>query len=229
MQNIDLANVTHSGFSLRFVVGRTTATALFFLVFPVLAGGCGTDRDNEAKNTLSLDVDAVLTDTSYALVNQDSSAVAFPDDFSGQPVVLGAIYTNCPNVCPRITANMKEIRARLDDPEAVQFVSITFDPHRDTPARLAKYRAQFGLDDTSWQFLTGDRETIDRLTDRLDVRHTIKGTDREFPEADTAESYVFSHSNQISLIDGQGRLRAEYAGSQTPPKLIVDDLQKIQP
>jgi cytochrome oxidase Cu insertion factor (SCO1/SenC/PrrC family) len=64
--------------------------------------------------------------------------------------------------------------------------------------------------------------------DRIVVRHSIKGTDREFPEADTADSYIFNHSNQITLIDSQGRVRAEYAGSQTPTKLIVSDLQKIQ-
>lgn len=205
---------------------------ILVLLLAGLVGGCGGDsaeRPNEGKNTLSLDVDAVLTDTSYTLVNQDSSSVAFPDAFVGKPVLLGTIYTNCPNVCPKITANMKNIRDQLDDPSAVQFVSVTFDPHRDTPSRLAEYQTQFGLDDTDWQFLTGDRETIGRLMDRLDVRHTIEGTDREFPEADTAESYIFTHSNQITLIDSQGRVRAEYAGSQTPPKLIVSDLQKIQP
>jgi protein SCO1/2 len=196
----------------------------------VLSAGCGGEADRRArsaKNTLSLDVDQTLTDTSYALVNQDSGAVAFPDDFLGRPVVLGTIYTNCPNVCPKITANMNTLRRRLPDSTAVQFVSVTFDPHRDTPSRLAAYRRQFGLEGTSWQFLTGDTTTIGRLMDRLDVRHTIKGTDREFPRSDTA--YVYAHSNQITLIDSQGRVRAEYAGSQTPPTLIANDLEKIRP
>jgi len=213
-----------------FSVGRLLVPILI-LMLAGLAGGCGSDsaeRPNEAENTLSLDVDTVLTDTSYALLNQDSSAVAFPDDFVGNPILLGTIYTNCPNVCPKITANMKNIRVHLDDPDAVHFVSVTFDPHRDTPAQLKKYRDQFGLGETDWQFLTGDRETIGGLMDRIDVRHSIKGTDREFPEADTADSYIFNHSNQITLIDSQGRVRAEYAGSKTPTKLIVSDLQKIQ-
>ena len=46
--------------------------------------------------------------------------------------------------------------------------------------------------------------------------------------ADTT-GYIFTHSNQITLIDAQGRVRAEYGGSQTPPSLIVQDLKKIQP
>jgi protein SCO1/2 len=215
---------------IRRTVGQTITAALIVLIAGALTGGCERDAsrpDRSAKNTLSLDVDTVLTDTSFALVNQDSSAVTVPDDFLGAPVLLGTIYTNCPNVCPQITANMKSIRDQMPDTTAVQFVSVTFDPHRDTPSRLAAYRKQFGLEKTSWHFLTGDRETIGRLMDRLDVRHTIQGTDRAFPRADTADGYVYNHSNQITLIDGQGRVRAEYAGSQTPPSLIIEDLQRV--
>jgi protein SCO1/2 len=211
---------------------RRTATFLFLAIGSLLLAACGNDTSQPSSQTvsndLSLDVDTVLTDTTYTLVNQDGTTLSLPDAFLGRPVVLGAIYTNCPNICPQITANMKAVRDSLDDPDAVQFVSVTFDPQRDTPSRLAAYRAQYDLTDTSWEFLTGDLETIDRFLDRLGVRRRIKGTDREFPAADTTD-YIFTHSNQITLIDAQGRVRAEYGGSQTPPSLIVQDLKKIQP
>lgn len=209
---------------------RRTVLAVAAALFLVVGAGCGGDSSRSAqtaKNTLSLDVDATLADTSYTLVNQDSATVAFPEAFLGKPVILGTIYTQCPNVCPQITANMKAIRGALDT-SAVHVVSVTFDPHRDTPSRLAAYRTQYGLDGTSWQFLTGDRPTIRRLMDRLGVRHTLKGTDREFPRPDTDSTYIYTHSNQITLIDAQGRVRATYGGSQTPPELIASDLEKIQ-
>lgn len=224
-------NVMGSGFLSHFSNQQPVAAAFAVLFLGVMLAGCGGGTDSQrrgAKNTMSLDVDRTLTDTTYALVNQDSSAVTFPDDFLGTPIVLGTIYTNCPNICPQITANMKNIRRQLPDTSAVQFVSVTFDPKRDTPARLATYREQFDLTGTSWQFLTGAPATIGALMDRLDVRHTIKGTDREFPTTVPDSAYVFNHSNQITLIDSQGRVRAEYAGSQTPPDLIVSDLAKIQ-
>lgn len=218
--------------SLFSVSGSTSRTGLIFtlLVF-LLVGGCGEEAaqtNRGAKNTLSLDVDEVLTDTSYTLTTQDRTTLDFPDAYVGTPVVLGTIYTSCPNVCSKITANMKDIRSEIPDSMDVQFVSVTFDPHRDTPGQLAQYRSSFGLDETSWAFLTGDPETIERLMDRLGVRHTIKGTDREFPAADVDSSYIYTHSNQITLIDAEGRTRATYGGSQTPPELIIEDLQKIQ-
>lgn len=213
---------------------RSIARSVSFIAILIVAlvgGGCGGESPPEnrgAKNTLSLDVDEVLTDTSYTLITQDSTTLSFPDAFVGTPVVLGTIYTSCPNVCSKITANMKNIRAEIPDSMDVQFVSVTFDPHRDTPSRLATYRSSFGIDGTSWVFLTGDTTSIGRLMDRLGVRHTIKGTSREFPSADVDSSYIYTHSNQITLIDAEGRTRATYGGSQTPPKLIVEDLQKIQ-
>jgi protein SCO1/2 len=208
---------------------RTSLLAIAALSL-TLAVGCGGESSRTApaaENTLSLDVDERLADTTYTLLDQDSSVVPFPDAFLGKPVILGTIYTRCPNVCPKITANMKAIRGALDT-SAVHVVSVTFDPYRDTPARLAAYRAQYGLAGTAWPFLTGDRPTIRRLMDRLGVRHTIEGTDREFPRPDTDSSYVYTHSNQITLIDAKGRVRATYGGSQTPPTLIANDLEKIQ-
>jgi len=182
----------------------------------LLLAGCGTESSQsptQAKNTLSLDVDARLADTSYTLLNQDSATVAFPDAFLGTPVILGTIYTSCPHVCSKITANMKDIRDTIGDSVDVQFVSVTFDPHRDSPAQLAEYRASFDLDDTGWPFFTGDTTTIGAVMDRLGVRHVIKGTDQEFPSADVDSSYIYTHSNQIVLLDAQGRLRATYGGA----------------
>ncbi|PSQ95583.1 MAG: SCO family protein [Bacteroidetes bacterium SW_9_63_38] len=214
------------GVSFRVLFGPLIVAA--FLILP----GCGDEPSQsptqQAENTLDLDVDAHLADTSYSLVRHDSTTVTFPDDFLGTPVILGTIYTSCPNVCSKITANMRDIRSALGDTLNAQFVSVTFDPHRDTPAQLAQYRSSFDLDDTRWQFLTGDTTTIGALMDRLGVRHVLKGTGQEFPSADVDSSYIYTHSNQIVLIDAQGRLRATYGGSQTPPKLLARDLKALQ-
>ena len=164
-------------------------------------------------------------DESYPLVTQDSTAVTFPDAYAGTPMLVGYIYTECPDVCPMITTNMKDVRAKLESPDAVQFVTITFDPERDTPARLARYQASFGLNGTSWQFLTGRPATVDSLMARLDIRH-----EKTFPEGATepdSSEYFINHTNQITLFDAQGRIRAEYGGSMTPPKYILDDIRTL--
>ncbi|MFO7799164.1 MAG: SCO family protein, partial [Rhodohalobacter sp.] len=46
------------------------------------------------------------SDVSYELTDQNGETVIFPDDYQGSPLVMGFIYTNCPDICSFITANV---------------------------------------------------------------------------------------------------------------------------
>lgn len=167
-----------------------------------------------------------LSDSSWKLVNQDSTAVMFPDDFKGNILVVGYIYTNCPGLCPAITANMKRISNRTQDMQDVHFLGITFDPMRDTPAVLKAYMDKYDLDEDRFTFLTGDSATVYSLLDRVGIR-----TQRTRPDSVSGEDkkqYFFNHTNQINLIDRQGRIRAEYGGSMVPPLNVIEDIKKIK-
>ena len=63
-----------------------------------------------------------MNDASFELINQDSIRVQFPEDFHGQYVVLGFVYTNYPDICPLITQNLIKIQKELDYPANVQFL-----------------------------------------------------------------------------------------------------------
>jgi len=76
-------------------VRRTITITLVLLVAAAGSIGCQQESSRTtrmAENTLALDVDTTLTDTTYTLVNQDSSAVAVPEDILGAPILLGTIY-----------------------------------------------------------------------------------------------------------------------------------------
>ncbi|MEX2364311.1 MAG: SCO family protein, partial [Balneolaceae bacterium] len=98
-------------------------------------------------------------DASFQLVNQDSVEVVFPDDYIGRYVVIGFIYTNCPDICSLITQNLAQIQKDLNYPDDVHFVAATFDPERDTPSALKKYAKPFGVD-KNFDFLTGDSTQV---------------------------------------------------------------------
>jgi len=188
----------------------------------VLAGlwtGCTQELDPPVQDELD--------DASYSLTTHDSTSVEFPEAYRGDILVVGYIYTQCPDVCPMITANMKKVRSRLNSTEDVRFVTVTFDPERDTPSRLAGYRSAYGIREPTWDFLTGSPETIDALMKRMNIRTRRTSTDPAAP-ADTTDTYFINHTDQITLIDAEGRIRGEYMGSRTPPKYIVEDIQKIR-
>lgn len=162
-----------------------------------------------------------LSDRSWKLVTQDSAAVTFPDDFEGQILVASYIFTNCQGVCPAITANMKNISSRIPNAKDVHFVGITFDPMRDRPAVLKEYMDKFNLDDSRFTFLTGDSATVYSLLDRVGIRTEME------PDTTTG-GYRFNHTNQINLIDRQGRIRAEYGGSMVPPEQVVEEINRLK-
>lgn len=176
--------------------------------------GCTSDNDDRIDD---------LSDASFDLVNHKGDSVTFPDDFAGQAVVVGYVYTQCPDICPMVTANMRQLRDQVEAPDDVAFVTITFDPQRDTPERLQSYREAYGLDDTDWQFLTGERDTISDLMERMDVRVELSRGSYD------DDDYLIDHTDQISLIDPQQRVLFHYGGSMTPVDILTEDLATIRP
>lgn len=166
-----------------------------------------------------------LSDTSFQLLNQDSVAVTFPDDYQGKYVVMGFIYTNCPDICPLITQNLVKIQRELNYPENVQFLGVTFDPERDTPSVLSDYKQVFKLD-KNFDFLTGNPETISAFMDSVRVRSQVS---LSTTTSDGKEIYFMNHSDKIMVLDPKSRVIIEYGGSMPQvPNLIIEDFQSLQ-
>lgn len=166
-----------------------------------------------------------LSKQSYPLLDQDSSRVVFPDDFAGNVTVVGFIYTNCPDVCSAITANMRNVNRQLEDKENVHFVGVSFDPMRDRPAVLKNYMQQFDLSEEQFTFVTGDTATVNSLLNAMDI--VAKVASRKKTD-EGKELYFMNHTNRISLLDKQGRLRLEYSGSYSNPEQIIDGINKLR-
>ena len=165
-----------------------------------------------------------LNDASFTLVNQDGENVSFPDHYKGKYVVMGFIYTHCPDICPLITRNMVKIQEELGTPEDVQFLGVSFDPNRDTPSVLKKYKDAFNLD-KNFDFLTADSTVMNAFMDSVRVRTQVSfSTENENGE----NTYFLNHSDKIMVLDPKSRVIFEYGGSMTKPKYIIEDLATIR-
>lgn len=184
-------------------------TCLFTLF---LFSSCGPDRLDD------------YSEDSFSLVNQDEERVTFPDDFEGSPLVVGFIYTSCPDICSFITANVKKIYAADTHPKGTQFALITFDPERDRPEDLKNYAGAFEMERDPFHFLTGSPEEIDRLMKRVKIRTAVSSEQL----TESGESiYFLSHSDKILLIDQNSQLVFDYGGSMTPVDIVAEDLSKL--
>lgn len=101
--------------------------------------------------------------------------------------------------------------ANLKDRAA--FVLVSFDPARDTPQTLRSLAQQRGLDDGSWELLTGKRPDIRTLADMLGVEFKI--------QADGS----FKHSSQITVLNDAGEIIHKHIDLNEP---IGDVVQAIE-
>ena len=174
-----------------------------------------------------LPLDKDLTKKSYKLINQEGREVVFPDIIEGKTTVMGFIYTYCPDICPMTTHNMylTERELKKIGITDVKFVALSFDPDRDSPEVLKKFAEVRELDFNSWTLLTGEKNTVNDLLKRFDVK-AIK-TDEIVDEEGNSE-YSMMHTDRISLIDANGILRKNYKGSTLNIEELVNDIRTLK-
>ncbi len=168
-------------------------------------------------------LDKDLTRKKYTFFNQDSIEVIFPDIIKGKVTVIGFIYTNCPDICPMTTHNMYLTQQQLkknaiDD---VLFVTLTFDPDRDFPSVLKKFGKIRDIDFNNWVFLWGDKKSTESLLRRFDI--TALKTDSTYFD-DGELTYSIMHTDRISLIDNESRLKKNYRGSKVNLEELYNDI-----
>jgi protein SCO1/2 len=128
-------------------------------------------------------------------------------ELSGRIWVADFVFTSCAGVCPLLTERMAEVghRARKLGPD-FHLVTITVDPDRDTPDKLAAYGARFGADPLSWSFLTGPLGDIERtVVDGFKI-----GMGKEASDAGLLDIF---HGEQLVLVDRAMRVRGYFPAS----------------
>jgi len=171
-----------------------------------------------------LSVKKSMAGSDYTLIDQYGEKISFPDAYKGRVMLVGYVYTHCPDICPMITYNMRDIQRELPGEEKFMLVSISFDPARDTPEIMYDYANNYRLDQSSWRLLTGRNDIIDSVLDDLEIR-TLK-TPTRFTENGTPQ-YFIDHTDRVTLIDGEGNIRNTYSGSEMNSEKIIADIHTL--
>ncbi|MCH8942979.1 MAG: SCO family protein [Bacteroidetes bacterium] len=192
-------------------------TNIFILIFlSLLLLSCGKE----------IPVIKDLSKSNYKLIDQDSTVFNFPKDLKGKNVIISYLFTNCPDICPLTTHNIISIKEQLDKEGItdVEYVEISFDPERDSPSVLKNYANVRGIKSNSWHFLTGNKKVIFNLLNELNVR-AMPGDTTITSKGDTL--YYFIHTDRISLLDKQGRLRKNFNGSKVDKDELISSLKQL--
>ena len=132
-------------------------------------------------------------------------------EFRNKVVLIFFGYTSCQDICPATLSHLKSLVRNMGKAsDDVQVLFVTVDPENDTPERLKKYLARF---DPRFVGLTGEPAEMDRIAKLFMVKHTQSHgmevpTEYNRSETFIDRAYLYSHSQQIYLLDKAGRTRA---------------------
>lgn len=164
-----------------------------------------------------------LSTGDYPFATEAGSSVSFPQSFAGRILVVSYIYTHCPDICIVTTSNLDSLRRALGNRSDVQFLSVSLDPKRDSPAVLREYADIHDIDTTRWHLLSGPEASTDSLLARIGFIHRKSFTTRT-PDGDV---YFIDHSDFITVLDGRGRLRGKFSGTKPDIADIVETINTI--
>lgn len=144
----------------------------------------------------------IATLPEFSLVEASGETIQ-RDDLAGHPWVADLVFTHCAGICPRMTAEMGRLERQTDDLPDLKFVSISVDPERDTPQVLREYAERVGARRARWLWLTGERDTIWKLSSEGFLLPLAEGN-----PAMGDDDII--HSQYFVLLDGGARIRGVY-------------------
>jgi len=150
---------------------------------------------------------------SFQFVNQNGQPFG-STQLAGKIWIADFIYTTCPGPCPMISSRMNELQKPLEKTD-VHLVSFSVDPEKDTPDVLHRYAEKLQVEPGRWDFLTGPKSAIYKLSHDGFKLAISDGSDAQG---------IPVHSTRIVLVDRHGQIRGYYDATEADAvtKLVAD-------
>jgi len=150
----------------------------------------------------------------------------------GQLTLLGFIYTTCvdPEGCPLAYRVFDLLKTAVAATPAlrgkVRFVTLSFDPARDTPEVMRRYAGSRAVDTSGglrWYFLT--------TRSARDLMPLVEGYGQDvrvtFDRSSGRARRELSHVLKVFLIDRAGDVREIYSSLFLHPQTVLNDIETL--
>jgi protein SCO1/2 len=197
---------------------RRLAASAYALVLLFLASGSAFSQPTSQPGPLQ-DVgfdqrlgEAVPLDAVF--VDERGERVTLGDFFGERPVIMALVYYECPMLCTMVLNGLTSSLGTLEfDPgEEFEVVIVSFDS-RETLAQARSAKSTHvgrydrpGTED-GWHFLTGDEESVQRITQSLGFRYVW-----------VPESNQFAHAAGIVALTPEGQIARYFYGIEYAPR-----------
>jgi len=146
--------------------------------------------------------------------NEAGKEVALGSYFGDRPVLLAFVYYECPMLCTLILNGIVRVLRAIPFLPGKDFevVAISFDPgetHALAAEKKKNYLKQYVRKGTEagWHFLTGDEESIRRVTEAAGFHYAYD-----------SESDEYAHGSALMVLTPEGRLSRYFYGIEYPAR-----------
>jgi protein SCO1/2 len=206
----------------RGLVARAVGAPLFWALACGLLFGLPLVRSVRRQ----LGASPVVLGTLPAFTLTDQTGRSFGTrELAGKVWVSDFIFTACQEACPLLSQRMQELGRRTKHlgPD-FHLVSISVDPERDTPPRLAEYASRYGASPVRWSFLTGPAAALEEaVTGGFKV-----GMGREAATSDAGATFwqIF-HGENLVLVDRRLRIRGYFPATADGLDKLVEAIGRV--
>lgn len=148
----------------------------------------------------------------FELTDQNGRTVT-NEDYDGSIYVADFFFTTCPNICPKMTANLAELAGFYEEDDDIMFLSHSVTPAKDSVPVLKAYAEKYGADSDKWKLVTGPKKHIYELARRSYFAVTTEGDGGEDD---------FIHTENFILVDKERKIRGFYDGTSK------EDMKRLQ-
>jgi cytochrome c peroxidase len=196
------------------------------LAYQYGVGGFVPEYEPPAPGSYALPVVDTIGD--HALLDADGRQTTLFALKRDRLAVVAFVYTTCIEAagCPLSMAVLhqldRQIAAEPPLARAVVLITISFDPERDTPARMRVVRT-FHSPRSDWRFVT-TASTAELEPLLLDFNQPVAKL--RFPDGEW--SGLFRHVLKVFLLDRGNQVRNIYSAGFLNPQLVLNDVQTLR-
>ena len=215
---------------------KTIITLAMCLMF--ILPGC-INSENETESIFHGDIISDAKPISdFTLLTSDNTTYDFKQETDGKITVIAFLFTNCYDICPVVTYNLRAIHETLNESQLdkIEFLTITVDPWRDNTTILEEWKQSTK---SNWTHLTvsdtqqtsTEMSTLTQVWNDFDVGFKIE---ENITESNTSGrhhpssyDYNIAHSTGTVLVDHEGNQRIWWGDYDWIIDLVKEDILNL--
>ena len=215
---------------------KTIITLAMCMMF-ILPGCINSDNDTESIFHGDIISDArPISD--FTLLTSDNTSYDFKENTEGKVTVIAFLFTNCYDICPVVTYNLRAIHETLNESQLdkIEFLTITVDPWRDNTTILEEWKQSTK---SNWTHLTvsdsqqssSEMSTLAQVWNDFDVGFKIEENTTESNTSGrhhpSSYDYNIAHSTGTVLVDHEGNQRIWWGDYDWIIDLVKEDILNL--